>query len=132
MKHKGIRKADLVVVGLIAVTSIILLVGFFFSRQSKGDIYVSIQLDGKEIQRIPWTPDQEGKTFDIKNPYGKNILVFDHGKVRMEEADCPDKLCIYQGSIHQVGQMIVCLPHRLVVEIKSLNHADQKVDTVLH
>ena len=37
----------------------------------------------------------------------------------MKEANCPDKLCIHQGKISKNGETIVCLPHGLIVEIKS-------------
>ena len=35
----------------------------------------------------------------------------------MEEADCPDGYCKEQGHISKNKQTIVCLPHKLVVEI---------------
>ena len=36
----------------------------------------------------------------------------------MKEADCPDKYCVKQGKIKNVGETIVCLPHKVVVEIE--------------
>ena len=36
----------------------------------------------------------------------------------MIEADCHDSLCIYQGKISKVGQSLVCLPNKVMVEIK--------------
>ena len=35
----------------------------------------------------------------------------------MEDADCPDRLCVKQGRIKKVGESIVCLPHKVVIEI---------------
>ena len=35
----------------------------------------------------------------------------------MKDAECPDKLCMRQGAISRDGQTIVCLPHKLVVEV---------------
>ena len=37
----------------------------------------------------------------------------------MSDADCPDKDCVNQGWISRPGQMIVCLPNRLVIKIES-------------
>ena len=37
--------------------------------------------------------------------------------VEMKEADCPDKYCVKQGKITRTRQNIVCLPHKVVVEI---------------
>lgn len=46
-----------------------------------------------------------------------NIVVIKDGAAHMEDADCPDKLCVHQGAISRHGQTIVCLPHKLVVEV---------------
>ena len=37
----------------------------------------------------------------------------------MIEADCPDRLCVKQKAICKNGETIVCLPHKVVVEIRS-------------
>ena len=46
-----------------------------------------------------------------------NIVVIENGRAHMKDADCPDKLCMRQGAISRDGQTIVCLPHKLVVEV---------------
>jgi len=48
---------------------------------------------------------------------GHNVLVIDGYEVYMKEADCPDQLCVHQGSIEKSGTMIVCLPNKITVEI---------------
>ena len=35
----------------------------------------------------------------------------------MEEADCPDRLCMRRGAIRYAGDSIICLPNKVVVEI---------------
>lgn len=47
---------------------------------------------------------------------GHNRIVIQNGTVRMERADCPDKLCVQQGALAHVG-VIVCLPNRVVVRV---------------
>lgn len=46
-----------------------------------------------------------------------NVIVIEDGSAFMKDADCPDKLCMRQGAISRDGQTIVCLPHKLVVEV---------------
>ena len=46
-----------------------------------------------------------------------NIIVIENGSAHMKDADCPDRLCMRQGSIDHDGQTIICLPHKLVVEV---------------
>ena len=46
-----------------------------------------------------------------------NVVVIENGEAHMSDADCPDGLCMHQGAISRDGQTIVCLPHKLVVEV---------------
>ena len=43
----------------------------------------------------------------------------------MESASCPDRLCVKQGTKSQVGDTIVCLPHRLVATVISAEEAEE-------
>ena len=45
----------------------------------------------------------------------------------MKDADCPDKICINMGTIRKKGQTIICLPHKLVVEITDGKEMDTDV-----
>ena len=46
-----------------------------------------------------------------------NILIIENGYAWLEDADCPDKLCVRQGKVHLDGQVITCLPNKLTVTI---------------
>lgn len=60
----------------------------------------------------------ENITDTIKTNYGVNVVHINNGKVSIASADCPDKYCVSHVEISKNGETIVCLPHRLVVEIK--------------
>lgn len=47
-----------------------------------------------------------------------NVCEIKNGKVSMISAQCPDQLCRRQGPIHRQGETIVCLPNKVVLEIK--------------
>ncbi|MEE3468604.1 MAG: NusG domain II-containing protein [Eubacterium sp.] len=48
---------------------------------------------------------------------GRNRLIIRGGEAWIEEADCPDKLCVNQGHISHTHDSIVCLPHHISVRI---------------
>lgn len=48
---------------------------------------------------------------------GRNVLVIREGRAVMSEADCPDKLCTRQKAISKKGGSIICLPHKLAIEV---------------
>lgn len=60
-------------------------------------------------------------TFDIN---GTNTIVIKNGAVRMENADCPDKLCVKQGNIYDSSKDIVCLPNKVVIKVSKPSDID--------
>ncbi|MCC8106595.1 MAG: NusG domain II-containing protein [Clostridiales bacterium] len=103
------KKADFRLLLIVGVLCAALLVcrSFF---QSEGAAVV-VQVDGDIYGTYPLNHDQ---TIFINDT---NVLVIADGKACMSEADCPDGLCIRQGSISLSGTMIVCLPNRVVVQV---------------
>lgn len=47
-----------------------------------------------------------------------NLLSVSSSGVFMEAADCPDQICVHHIPIMRDGESIICLPHRLAVEIR--------------
>lgn len=46
-----------------------------------------------------------------------NIILYENGKVRMLAAGCPDQICVNHRDISSVGESIICLPHKVVIDI---------------
>ncbi|SKA64401.1 hypothetical protein SAMN02745111_00959 [Eubacterium uniforme] len=89
---------------------------FLFLKFSANDgEQVIVKVDKKEIARYDLNTDRE-VIIDGKDG-GKNTLVIKDGKAYIKDATCPDKLCEHQGKIHMVGQSLICLPNRVVIEI---------------
>lgn len=104
----------------ILIGGILLLaaVGFLFVavlQRHAGSIAI-VTVDGKEYGR--YSLYQE-KRIELDTEQGYNVLVVTGEGIYMEEADCPDQICVHQGEIHMENETIVCLPHRIVVEIQS-------------
>jgi len=47
----------------------------------------------------------------------KNIVLVEPGRISVRYATCPDQICVDQGPISNSARPIVCLPHRLSIEI---------------
>ena len=83
----------------------------------------------KQIQ-YPQYALNENQEIEIENAYGYNRIVICDGAVYMEHADCPDQYCVGQGRIHKQGQQLVCLPHKLVVEVQVSAETEQEIDVI--
>ena len=60
----------------------------------------------------------ENGAYPITTSLGTNVISVENGEAHMEEADCPGHDCIDQGAISSKGEIIVCLPHKLIVNIE--------------
>ena len=43
------------------------------------------------------------------------------GKIRVSEAECPDKTCVRTGWLSSSAMPIVCLPNHLIIEFEDEN-----------
>ncbi len=103
---------------LILACGILLAAGILYLgvRQfAQPGTWAVIEQDGVEIARLPL--DQEGD-YLVEAESGSNLVCTRAGGVWIQEADCPDQLCVRQGVISDEGGRIVCLPHRLVVRVE--------------
>lgn len=70
-----------------------------------------------EVVKVANLTEKEDK-FVVETELGKNVILFhDHG-VSMVEANCPDHVCVETGFINKPGEVIACLPHKVLIEIK--------------
>lgn len=113
-------KGDKLLIFTIIVINVLALIFINQSLFNYEEKYISIQVNGEEIKTILFDEDIIGKTISIETDYGYNLIEIGDGQVRVIEADCPDQLDVKQGYISKVGEVIVCLPNRLVVEIKGV------------
>lgn len=108
------HKKDLM---LIAVILAVAAAGFGanYLLQKKPAAELEISVDGKVIHTLDLTTDTE-VTIEGWNG-GSNLLIIQDGTAWVEEATCPDKVCIHQGKVTLNRQMIVCLPNRMVATV---------------
>ena len=50
---------------------------------------------------------------------GVNRIEVEPGRLRVAAADCPDRICVSQGWLSDQSVPIVCLPHRLIIKLRS-------------
>lgn len=122
-------KGDKYLIVFIVVISLLSLLYVKKSAFNYKGKYISIQVNGKEIKKIIFDKSVIGKTIPIETEYGYNLIEIGDEKVRVIEADCPDKLDVKQGFISKTGEVIVCLPNRLVIEIKGVDD-ERNVDYI--
>ena len=121
------KKWDIIVIILLICLSFIpeLIFGVMMGKNYNGT-YAEVTLDGKPYKKILLSEHRGEEQIDIKTEYGYNIIEINDASIRIIDADCRDKICIKSGFISKPSEILVCLPHKLMVEIKS-NDDDKKI-----
>ena len=111
MKNK-IRNDILLAIGVIAIAIISLLVVNL--TKSEGN-KVNVLVDGKV--KYTYNLNENTKQTIKTNNNGINELVIENNNVSISYANCRDKICQNHKPISNKGETIVCLPHKVVIEI---------------
>lgn len=93
--------------------------------KGEGGAVAVLSIDGKEQGGYRLDIDAR---IEIDNEYGQNTVVITDGRIYVECADCKDQICVEHAPIGCAHELIVCLPHRLVIEIKGGKEA--QVDAI--
>lgn len=100
---------DLILILTLIIFSLLPLMNFDSDKK-----IAIVKVDGEIVRELDLTTEE---IFTIETSDGKNILEIADGAVRVVEADCPDKICVRRGAIKNVGEVIACVPHKVLIEI---------------
>lgn len=95
-------------------------------RPAPGHI-ASIYVEGRLVRRIDLEAVTVQTRFTVETEWGVNVIVAQPGRIRVESADCPDGVCVQSGWLSDSASPIVCLPHRLVIELSGDAPVDAEV-----
>ena len=108
------RKRELILIAILCLAALLLLL---WQRLGSGQhgMRVLVSQNGTVVGDYPLSKNRED-VFQTSDG-GTNTLVIHDGEAWISEANCPDKVCVHTGRISRPGEIIACLPHRVVVQI---------------
>lgn len=102
---------DIILVAVLLIVGLSVLLITFVGREGGATAVVSV--DGKKVAEYSLAIDGVYYLND-----GTNVLVIENGTAYVREATCPGyQDCVERGKISYVGESIVCLPNKLIIEI---------------
>ena len=97
---------------------------FLYSKKPEDHI-VQILQNGKCIKEINLSEVDTPYSFVVEDENGgSNTITVEHGRICISEADCPDKVCVKRGWLSDSIEPIVCLPHKLTIQIAGESDLD--------
>jgi hypothetical protein len=112
---------------LIAALLLVSLASLFFIDRliPRGSVAV-VAVDGQERLRL--TLSQDGRR-EVAGPLGETIVEVRDGRARVVESPCPHRICVRTGWAARSGDMIVCVPNRVVVRVEGAREGDVDATT---
>lgn len=105
------KKGDLLLALTVAFAALVLA---WALRPGGAGTWAVVRVDGQETARYPLDQPLQVKLGGADY----NILCIGEGAAWIEEANCGDHTCVNTGAISREGESIVCLPHRLIVQVE--------------
>ncbi|MDP4094145.1 MAG: NusG domain II-containing protein [Bacillota bacterium] len=124
------KKADIILVVIIIIVAAIGYAGITIYRTAAAnDVKIAeIIQDSKVIRTINLDALKSPLRIQVSGDYHEVILA-EKGRIRFEDADCPDRICVKTGWLTKVGESASCVPNRVMIKIKG---ESQKVDGVTY
>ncbi len=104
------KKGDILIFLSIIALIVISFIAVFVLRPDSADTVI-IKQNNKIVYEDKLYKD---KTVSLEG----NKIKIEDGSVYMEEAFCANKICVRSRAIGKAGESIVCLPNKVIIEIK--------------
>ena len=118
-------KTRYLVIAAAAILALSAAAALWLLTHAKGGSVAKIYVDGEVVRTVDLN---SSGFFDVETPYGVNTIALEGGRIRVEDADCPDKLCVGMGWRDDDLVPIACLPHHLIIRVEG--DASESVDAI--
>ncbi len=111
-----LKKREMIIIIIVAALAAVSILLINQESSSSTERYIVITVNKELYKKIPFD-DATMEKLVVQTDLGSNTIVIENGSVNVVDANCPDLVCVNTKPATQVGDMIVCLPHRLIIEI---------------
>lgn len=109
------KKKEIIIFSVVFLIALISILIIRFTNQAEIKT-VLITVDGEEYKRVQ-IDNSTQISFTVETEHGINKVEISQGKVNVIWADCPNQVCVNTKEASRTGDIIVCLPHKVVIEI---------------
>lgn len=118
---KQFRPYDYLLIGLALLLSFTPAIAttIFIQQSPKESQFVAIvKINGEVVDELPLQKGEKQEITYHPNPGQYNIVEVKDQAIRVREDNSPDQIAVNTGWISKEGEILVCLPHQLVIEIQ--------------
>ncbi|MEI7455637.1 MAG: NusG domain II-containing protein [Nitrosomonadales bacterium] len=97
---------------ILGAWSVALLALTFWSGEMADKVI--IRSGGKLFREVPLSRNQQ---IEVPGPLGVSLISIENRKVRIAKDPSPRQYCVRQGWLQQAGEIALCLPNQVSVEL---------------
>ena len=118
------KNACLAEAAFAAAVLLIALAGYLLASAGQADAegghaVAVVSRDGAVVDEIDLDAVEAPYELRFDDNRGLNVAQVEPGRIRIVDADCPDKVCAHEGWIDRPGAPIACVPHSLTITIEN-------------
>lgn len=100
---------------LALLLALLVVCSFWLPLRQQAGARVVASLDGQTVFVAELDQDQQ---FELAGPLGPTRVEIADRAVRVLSSPCPNKICIGLGWARHAGDLLACVPNRLVIRIE--------------
>ena len=126
-----ITLTDAIVIFTLLIISFTPLAIFHYSyaQSANDDVVAYILIDGEVVDTFTLsesTPHELKTYYPAGDQY--NIIEVDGTRIRVKEDNSPDQIAVKTGWISRPGETSICLPHKLIIDIRGESRTETPAD----
>ncbi|MDT8423931.1 MAG: NusG domain II-containing protein [Desulfuromonadales bacterium] len=100
----------------LLVSGLILFCVFFLSLRSfrAAGVHLIVEQNNQVTYKLALDTD---RVINLDGPLGPSNIVIEDGAVRFIASPCPNQVCIGMGCASKSGDLLACVPNRLLLRI---------------
>lgn len=126
-----IRLGDWFVIVLLVIASFspLMIFHYTYAQSSTDQLVAYVSIDGDVVDEFILSEDTPHQLITYYPRDGQyNIIEVDGTRIRVKEDNSPDQVAVKTGWITRPGQTSICLPHRLMIEIRGKSSEEAPTD----
>ena len=110
-------KPDKILIGAVIALSMVGYLMFYLVYRADAPLTAEISVNGTIVNTIDLYNPTPNQFINISGPLGTSVAEVKPGAIRMQFSPCPDRICMETGWIDQPGQVIACVPNKIIIKI---------------
>ena len=112
---RAMKVGDWVLIACALALAVALAVWVWLPGRADAGV-ANVYVDGELRASLPLNQDT---VFTVSEDGAENVIEVKDGRAHMLSANCPDGYCVRQGEVRYDGETVICLPHRVVIELSA-------------